>query len=242
MVNRSTWEELDRVVFDALVFELLEFVPGLPLSLEPVYVRSVDIPGGAVTLYIAVRYARDGALMADLRALHERAMDKRRLIERTAHTLEMYELGLGLARPSFEVALENYRADLDGIYQQMCVRLSFLVPELALSGEGDPAAPTAVGPSRSELAHVVLLVEELSAVKDERMRSQIIERLPNRVQAFIPYSAMRRAHVTSIVESCARFPGGLLALRDAVHWLEGDTLAMKQLDAVLVSMSLDCAG
>ncbi len=107
------------------------------------------------------------------------------------------------------------------------------------SNEFDPVTEAVNPPAhlaQSDLDRLIRALEGCTTIKDHHARAQIIERLPSDILVRIRYLPMLRSHVTEIVLTCASIPGGLLALRQAVHHFEGDTDHMNAFDSVLASM------
>ena len=102
-------------------------------------------------------------------------------------------------------------------------------------------APTTEPPPMTTQQDLDRLAEALAgcaAIRDHQARNRIVERLPGDIQARIHYSPMLRLHVDSIVATCASFPDGLSKLHRAVHYIEGDTIPMRSVDAVLASIGI----
>lgn len=98
-------------------------------------------------------------------------------------------------------------------------------------------------PSRALLTQadaddLVKRIEACAAARDSQTRALIIERLPDDIRARVAHAPRLRDHVTGLVETCADFPTGLRALREAVHWFEGDTISMRGIDELLVQLGI----
>ncbi len=61
----------------------------------------------------------------------------------------------------------------------------------------------------------------------------ILRRVPVGISSRITMGRNLRSQISSTVETCASFAGGIGALRNAVNWFEGDTIAMQAIDEFL---------
>lgn len=91
-----------------------------------------------------------------------------------------------------------------------------------------------LAPSKSTMHdELVEILEGFRSLRGWHLRALIIERLLPTIAVHISRGSALRADWHNIVSACASSPGGLQALRDAVYQFEGDTFAMRRLDALL---------
>ena len=82
------------------------------------------------------------------------------------------------------------------------------------------------------------------AVSDDDSRRVVLEMLPADIRHAIPYSRFPRIHVLGMVNTSWNYQDGLQSLVRAVRLVEGDSLAMEKLDAVILGLAdpRDAAG
>ncbi len=96
--------------------------------------------------------------------------------------------------------------------------------------DSDPAESAL---SQNERDELVSLIAKCNGVQVTSTRARVVERLPEKIRFSIPDANAPREHWSEIVKRCAGFPDGLRALRDAIHYFEDNTFAMRALDAQL---------
>ena len=70
-------------------------------------------------------------------------------------------------------------------------------------------------------------------------RALVLARLPSTITNQIPQGSLAlHAQATLIVDICADHPGGIRALRDALHRFDGSTFAIEHLDEFLADHGL----
>jgi hypothetical protein len=104
---------------------------------------------------------------------------------------------------------------------------------------GDETQAQTKALTRGEEDSLVELLEKCAAIRDGATRKLVIDRLPEHIAVRIREFPGLRVHVTEMVKHCSRFPGGLASLRTAVHRFEGDSFAMRELDALLARIVAD---
>lgn len=67
------------------------------------------------------------------------------------------------------------------------------------------------------------------AMSNNNLRSTVINFLPSAIRNNVNDTSAARIHVLNIVQTCNRYPGGLAQLLEAVHLIEGDTIAWQNL-------------
>ena len=75
------------------------------------------------------------------------------------------------------------------------------------------------------------------AVSDDDSRRVVLEMLPADIRHAIPYSRFPRIHVLGMVNTSWNYQDGLQSLIRAVRLVEGDSLAMEKLDAVILGLA-----
>jgi hypothetical protein len=96
---------------------------------------------------------------------------------------------------------------------------------------GEPDDPTAA------VLRLLPAVEALPIMADPPGRQDVLNLLPADIAAAAQRHSARRRDVMGILSACARYPGGLAALLDAVRTYEGGSLPMRALDAVVAELS-----
>ena len=75
------------------------------------------------------------------------------------------------------------------------------------------------------------------AVGDDDSRRVVLEMLPADLRHAIPFSRIPRIHVLGMVNTSWNYADGLQSLVRAVRLVEGDSLAMEELDAVILDLA-----
>ena len=83
--------------------------------------------------------------------------------------------------------------------------------------------------TRDEVQELVPLLLNCSVIVDRDSRKLVLTDLSSEIAQRIPYHAVDRIHVTSIVTTCANFPGGLHELMTVLENYEGDTGPMQSI-------------
>ena len=86
---------------------------------------------------------------------------------------------------------------------------------------------------------LVEILEACQSLRGLQQRITLVGRLPDDIAVRIDQAAAVRAHLTNIIDTCAQFRDGISALAAAVRWLEGDTIAMQNLDAFVSQLGAD---
>ncbi|WP_428268008.1 effector-associated domain 2-containing protein [Haliangium sp.] len=100
---------------------------------------------------------------------------------------------------------------------------------------GAPAPASAI--PRSELDQLVELLVACHSLMSFDDRKRMLARLDG-LHDRIPDTPGARDHLIDIVVICAAHPGGLLALREAVYYVEGGTYQMRAVDEWLTQVGL----
>jgi hypothetical protein len=95
------------------------------------------------------------------------------------------------------------------------------------------AAPDPAG-TAERLTDALLMVP---AVADDDSRRVVLEMLPSDLRHAVPYSRFPRIHVLGMVTTSWNYPDGLQSLVRAIRLVEGDSLAMEKLDAVILDLA-----
>lgn len=77
---------------------------------------------------------------------------------------------------------------------------------------------------------------DVPAVADDDSRRVVLEMLPRDLRHAIPYNRFPRIHVLGMVNTSRNYEDGLQSLVRAVRLVEGDSLAMERLDAVILDL------
>lgn len=85
---------------------------------------------------------------------------------------------------------------------------------------------------------LVTRLEACQAVKDARLRAQLVDRLPVELRRRVSEDGSPMVVANELVKICAGRPEGLQQLREAVAQVEGNTFAMQKLDAECVRLGL----
>jgi hypothetical protein len=80
---------------------------------------------------------------------------------------------------------------------------------------------------------LVDLLEDCRSVRDVRALEKIVERLPPEIRSRIHTHSSLHIHLTSIVQTCAYYPGGIQALRDSIYRFEGRSRVLTGIDDLL---------
>ncbi len=75
------------------------------------------------------------------------------------------------------------------------------------------------------------------AVADDDSRRMVLQMLPADLRLAIPFSRMARIHVLGMVTTSWNYRDGLQSLVRAVRLVEGDSLPMEELDAVILDLA-----
>lgn len=108
-------------------------------------------------------------------------------------------------------------------------------------GEGlVPAQPAAAGHQLTldEKRDLVNLLLACDAIRDPDTRQQIINELRYEIHTRIRNHAASRAHVTSMVNTCANFVDGIRELIRCTRFHEGNTVAMQTIDCYMEAHQL----
>jgi hypothetical protein len=76
----------------------------------------------------------------------------------------------------------------------------------------------------------------IPAVADDDSRRVVLEMLPRDLRHAIPYSRFPRIHVLGMVNTSWNYEDGLQSLVRAVRLVEGDSLPMEELDALILDL------
>ncbi|MGH3625679.1 MAG: effector-associated domain 2-containing protein, partial [Sciscionella sp.] len=74
---------------------------------------------------------------------------------------------------------------------------------------------------------------EVPCVRDDADRRLLLDLLSPRIANTVSYNPRARWHVLSLVRVCLNYDGGLAELVDAVRKMDGDSLAVRRLEAVV---------
>lgn len=96
------------------------------------------------------------------------------------------------------------------------------------------AGAEASGPAQRKA--LVEALEDLPAITDPASREAVLRRLPRRLATSIPRSAVLRVELLGLVDTCITFHGGLLALWEAVSFVDTGTRERDALFGVLQRM------
>jgi hypothetical protein len=77
------------------------------------------------------------------------------------------------------------------------------------------------------------------SVADDNSRQTVLRLLPNDFRGGIPHSSYPRIHVVEMITAAANRSGGLKSLVRAVRILEGDSVAMKRLDDLILELDAE---
>jgi hypothetical protein len=102
----------------------------------------------------------------------------------------------------------------------------------ARTGKADAGA---YSPDTAQILTDALL--NVPAVADDDSRRVVLEMLPADIRHAIPYSRFPRIHVLGMVNTSWNYQDGLQSLVRAVRLVEGDSLAMEKLDAVILGLA-----
>jgi len=93
-----------------------------------------------------------------------------------------------------------------------------------------------VNDSHADLRDVVEAMLDIQHCQTPAARDAILLLLPHEMTSAIPRMLTARMDVMSIVNTCARYPGGLAALVEAVRFFATGSSAMARLDAVVARL------
>lgn len=88
-------------------------------------------------------------------------------------------------------------------------------------------------PAHADLRDVVEAMLAVEYCQTPAARDAILQLLPREMTGAIPRLLTARMDMMSIVNTCARYPGGLAELVAAVRFFAADSIAMARLDAVV---------
>jgi hypothetical protein len=91
--------------------------------------------------------------------------------------------------------------------------------------------------SPDELGRIVKALLNVPVIRDDSSRQQIINGLPDPIPNAVPRAALPGVQVLAMVRTCLNYSGGLRALVDLVRLLEGESLAMRKLDDVILGLA-----
>ncbi len=92
--------------------------------------------------------------------------------------------------------------------------------------------------SQPDQDQLVLLIEKCKFLNEMHHRSTLMKRLPESLRPHIPAASCLRTFLTGVVGTCARHPGGIHALRQAIGWLEGHTYALQAIEDFLTARGI----
>jgi hypothetical protein len=151
---------------------------------------------------------------------------------------------VGASSPALTPLVSQLNADaildrVDAILGQMGA-ISHAQPALggprsrpgARTGKADAGAHSAT--VAQQLTDALLRVP---AVADDDSRRVVLEMLPGDLRHAIPFSRYPRIHVLGMVNTSWNYEDGLQSLVRAVRLVEGDSLAMENLDAVILGLA-----
>ena len=87
--------------------------------------------------------------------------------------------------------------------------------------------------SHADLRDVVEAMLEIEHCQTPAARDAILQLLPREMTGAIPRMLTARMDMMSIVNTCARYPGGLAELVEAIRLFAAGSIAMARLDAVV---------
>lgn len=93
--------------------------------------------------------------------------------------------------------------------------------------------------SRGDLRDLIEAMLEIEHCQTPAARDVILQMLPREMAGAIPRMATARMDMTSIVNTCARYPGGLAELVEAIRFFAAGSIAMTRLDAAVTRLRLD---
>ncbi len=86
---------------------------------------------------------------------------------------------------------------------------------------------------RPQIFDVVDALLKLEAISDEGARREVLRLLPRAIAGAIAHHAVPRVQVLAILRTCLNYDDGLHSLLRAVRVVEGDSIAMQELDATM---------
>lgn len=114
------------------------------------------------------------------------------------------------------------------LFEVRALRKETLRPasEVADRSNADTGAP----PQIFDLVDALL---KLEAISDEGARREVLRLLPREIAGAIARHAVPRVQVLAILRTCLNYDDGLRSLLQAVRLVEGDSIAMLELDATM---------
>ena len=86
--------------------------------------------------------------------------------------------------------------------------------------------------ARDEFGDLVDALLEVESIRDDTARSTVLALLPVRIASSVPHHPRARLHVIGLVRTCLDHENGLLELVTVLREVEGDSLAIRRLEAL----------
>ncbi|WP_428268392.1 SUMF1/EgtB/PvdO family nonheme iron enzyme [Haliangium sp.] len=96
--------------------------------------------------------------------------------------------------------------------------------------------------SQDDRDQLARLLADCLTLRDPYAQHEIILRLPRDVGNKLPSGASLQVLLAALTRLCAEYPGGLVALGDAVRYFEGETIPMRALDTFLAAHAQSTGG
>lgn len=151
---------------------------------------------------------------------------------------------VGASSPALTPLVSQLNADaildrVDAILGQMgAVNHAQSPPGPPRARAGARTGKVDTGPYPPDTAQILTdALLNVPAVSDDDSRRVVLEMLPADIRHAIPYSRFPRIHVLGMVNTSWNYQDGLQSLVRAVRLVEGDSLSMEKLDAVILGLA-----